>query len=502
MALRYTHNKGDARSFTFQILSNLAHLLTSSPFLLQFFKSPLPTRLVALLLLILAVRLPLLWWGVPLTAVELRALLVGERLHGGSLLYRDVYDATAPLAATLFGGLDLVASRPLWLYRLLSLGLLLVQALRLNFVLNRADVHPERGYVVALVYLLLASVSTDLDTLSPLLLGHTFIILGLSSLLPTSREGYDNRRLFRVGFLVGVAALCYLPLALFLLVGLFAVIIFAANSFRSFLLLLCGFGFPYAVAATFFLYNDALPNFRQFHLIPTFSGLVLGADGLPLALQWRLLVLPGIVLVLALARTFTTSLGLVFQIKFQQLMLVWLLVAGLMMALGRGTAPGTLVLVLPPITYFSLFLWQKAPRGWVVEVLFLTVLSSVVVLRYRQLLHLDTVLRLPAESRYAMQLNPAYARLSGQRLLVLGPDMRPYINNRPASPYLDWRLAHADFGHLNQYAAVYRLARNLSSAPPNVLIDQTNRLAELQYKVPAVFGRYQPTAIRRVYRLK
>ena len=462
----------------------------------------MPSRLVALLLLVLAVRLPLLWWGIPLTAVELRALLVGERLRDGALLYRDVYDATAPLAAALFGGLDLVASRPLWLYRLLSLGLLVTQAVRLNFVLNRADVHPERGYVVALVYLLLASVSTDLDTLSPLLLGQTFIILGISALLPTSREGYDSRRLFRAGFLVGLAALCYLPLASFLLVGLFAVIIFAANSFRSFLLLLCGFGFPYAVVATFFLYNDALPGFRQFHLTPTLSGLVLGADGLPLALQWRLLALPGVVLVLALARTFTTSLGLVFQVKFQQLMLVWLLVASLMVVVGRGTAPGTLVLLLPPITYFSLFLWQKASRGWVVEVLFLTVLGSVVGLRYRELLRLDALLRLPAESRYAMRLNPTYAKLSGQRLLVLGPDLRPYINNRPASPYLDWRLAHADFGYLNQYAAVYRLARNLSPAPPDVLIDQTNRLAELQYKIPAVFSRYQPTSIRRVYRLK
>lgn len=457
---------------------------------------------MALLVLVLAVRLPLLWWGVPLTAIELRALLVGERLHEGALPYRDLYDATAPLAAALFAGLDVVASRPLWLYRIIALALLVTQALRLNFVLNRADVHPERGYLAALTYLLLASATTDLDILSPLLLGHTFIILGLSALLPTSREGYDNRRLFRAGFLIGVAALCYLPLALFLLVGLFAVIIFAANSFRSFLLLLCGFGFPYAVAATFFLYTDALPDFSRFHLVPTLSGLVLGADGLPLLLQWRLLVLPGAVLLLALARMFTTSLGLVFQVKFQQMMLVWLLVAGLMAWAGRGVAPGSLVLVLPPVTYFSLYLWQKAPRGWVVEVVFVAVLASVVGLRYREILHLETVLQFPAESRYAVQPNPQYAAIKGQSLLVLGPDMRPYIDNRPASPYLDWRLAQADFGYLSQYAAVYRLSRNLAPAPPTVLIDQTNRLEELQYKVPAIFGRYQPTATPRVYRLK
>jgi hypothetical protein len=460
--------------------------------LLQFFKSPLPSRLVVLLLLVLAVRLPLLWLGVPLTMAELRAMLVGERLHAGALPYRDLYDATAPLAAALFAALDLFAARPLWLYRVLALALLLTQALRLNKVLNRADVHPERGYLIALTYLVLASVTADLDVLSPLLLGHTFIILGLSALLPTSREGYDNRRLFRAGFLIGVAALCYLPLALFLLVG----------PFRSFLLLLCGFGFPYAVAGTFFLYNDALPAFRQFHLAPTFSGLVMGADGLPLPLQWRLLLLPGVVLILGLVRSFTTSLGLVFQIKFQQLMLVWLLVAILMTAAGRGTAPGSLGLLLPPITYFSLYLWQKAPRLWVAEVLFLLILASVVGLRYRGLLLLEEALHFPVEARYAVQPSARYARLKGQRLLVLGNDMRPYLTNSISSPYLDWRLAQVDFSHLNQYAAVYRVARNLSAAPPTVIIDQTNRLAELQYKVPAIFSRYQPTSTPRVYELK
>jgi len=469
---------------------------------LRFFKSPLPSRLVVLLLLILAVRLPLLWLGVPLTAAELRALLVGERLNEGALLYRDIYDSTAPLAAYLFGALDTVLSRPLWLYRVLALALLLFQALRFNLVLNRADVHPERGFVAALTYLVLGSLTADLDTLSPLLIGHTFLIAALSALLPTSREGYDNRRLFRAGFLIGVAALCYLPLALFLLVGLFAVIIFAANSFRSFLLLVCGFLFPYAVAATFFLYTDSLPSFSQFHLRPTLSGLVAGTDGLPLFVQLRLLIIPGLVLLMALGRSFTTSLGLVFQIKFQQLMLIWLLVALAMAAAGRGMAPGTFGLALPPLTYFSLFMWQKARHAWIMEVLLLALLAGVVVVRYRTLLHLETVLHLPAEQNYAVQPNPAYAAIQGKRLLVLGPDRRPYVQNPLATPYLDWRLSQVDFGHLNEYAAVFRLSQNFALLPPEYIIDDARLMPELQYKVPAVFGRYQPTPMPHVYRRK
>ena len=251
---------------------------------------------------------------------------MGEYLHTHQALpYRDLYDGTAPLAAAIFAGLDALLGRPVLLYRALALALLLVQALRLNLVLNRYDVHPERGYVAALTYLLVGSVSTDLDTLSPLLLGHTFIIFGMSALLPTSREGYDNRRLFRAGLLVGLAALCYLPLGLFVLVGLFAVIIFAANAFRSFLLLLCGALFPYALLVTYLFYVGALPAFAQFHLRPGLAEL--GAGELPAAVQLRLLALPGLVLIAALLRSLGTSLGLVFQSKFRQLMLVWLLVA-------------------------------------------------------------------------------------------------------------------------------------------------------------------------------
>ena len=69
--------------------------------MLTFFKSTLPTRLLLLLLLVLALRLPLLWWGLPLMPIELRAMLVGERLGEGVRLYRDLYDSTAPLAAAL-----------------------------------------------------------------------------------------------------------------------------------------------------------------------------------------------------------------------------------------------------------------------------------------------------------------------------------------------------------------------------------------------------------------
>ncbi len=467
--------------------------------MLRFFKSSLPARLLVLLVLVLGLSLPLLWLGLPLTPIEVRGLLVGEQIHHGALPYRDLYDGTAPLAATLFGLLDVVYSRPVLLYRLLALGLLLLQALRLNQVFNRADVHPERGYVAALTYLLVGSFSTDLDALSPLLVGHTFIVVALSALLPSSREGYDNRRLFRAGFLIGLAALCYLPLALFLALALFAVIIFAANAFRSYLLLLCGFFFPYALVATFFLYTGALPAFAQLHLAPGLNDLSTRAVNLPVLLQLRLLALPAVLLGLALLRTFSTTLGPVFQTKFRQLMLVWLLVAASTAAVGNGIATGSLVLVLPPLAYFGLFLWQKSRYDWALELLLLALLVVTAMLRYRAFVPgLESALHLPAESQYSLRPDPRYAALRGQPLLVLGADPRAYLTARPTTPYLDWQLSQVDFGHLDQYAAVVHLAQNIP-VPPRFLLDQTGLLPRLQQQLPQVFGRYRLTATAQLY---
>ena len=466
--------------------------------MLRFFRSALPAQLLVLLVLVLALRLPLLWLGLPVSAAELRLLLLGEGLGAGAWPYRDLYDGTAPLASVLAGALELAWNRPVLLYRAGALAIMLIQALRLNNVLNRADVHPERGYLAALTYLVVGSLSTQLDELSPLLIGHTFIIFALSALLPTSREGYDNRRLFRAGFLIGLAALCYLPLGLFVVLGLFAVLIFAANSFRSALLLTCGFGSPHALVATVFSYVGALPNFAHMHLERGLNPSLASVDGLPPAVAWPLLAGPAVLLLLALVRTGGTALGLVFQAKFRQLMLVWLLVALAVLAVGRGLAPGSLVLLLPPLTYFGLFLWQKVPgrAGWAPELLFLVVLGSVWTIRYRELVPgLQGLLRLPAESKFAPRPAPAYARLrANSSVLVLGPDRRPYLTHPAARPYLDWPLAQEDFGRLNEYAAVVHIAASLEDNPPAYVIDQQGKMPVLRYLLPSLFGRYEAVA--------
>ena len=194
-------------------------------------------------------------------------MVLGERLSEGFVLYRDVYDTVAPLSAVIYWFLDITFGRNILVYRLLATFLLFVQGIRLNFTFNDSGVLPDKSYLPALLYFLFGSLFFELDTLSPLLIGLTFLIFSLKYLITIPKEGTSNPQLFKAGFIMGLAALCHLPLLLFLGFAFFAVVLFAFNAFRSFLLLLCGFFFPYAVVFTFFLYTEALPNFIQYNLL-------------------------------------------------------------------------------------------------------------------------------------------------------------------------------------------------------------------------------------------
>ena len=71
--------------------------------MIRFFNSAFVTRPIFLLLLFVAINLPLVLIGVPVTLPELKFMVLGERLQEGAAMYRDVFDTTGPLAAMVSG---------------------------------------------------------------------------------------------------------------------------------------------------------------------------------------------------------------------------------------------------------------------------------------------------------------------------------------------------------------------------------------------------------------
>lgn len=416
-------------------------------------------------------------------------MVLGERMANGFLLYRDIFDTEAPMAAAIYWLIDLLVGRSVLVYRVIPIFLIFIQAARLNSVFNRHNVHTDRTYLPTLLYLVASSIFFELDTLTPLLLGMTFVIFSLNYLISFSKEGENNRQLFKAGFILGLGALCYLPLVLFLIVALFAIILFASSSFRSSLLLLCGFIFPYSVVLTYYLYTGSLTNFFDFHLLPGWNFQV---DFLlePLDVL-KILALPVAFLALTVLHTITHAPGLNYQAKILQLMLIWLPVAVVVTIIGKKISTQALLLFLPALAYFGTAFFLQIRKAVIRETFFMVFFSGIILMRFLTFLGWIPPLQIKLTD---LLVNPApkYATIQGKNLLVLNRDLNYYQYNQLTSPYLNWDIAKEDFNELDTYQAVFKIYQNIARHSPDYIVADPRLMQELQYKIPNAFGAYQP----------
>lgn len=426
-------------------------------------------------------------------------MVLGERLQAGAAMYRDVFDTTGPLSALVFWLIDLLDGRSLFLYRLVAAFLLLFQSLNMNFIFNRQQVFPQKTYLPALFYMLGGSFFFEFDTLSPLLLGQLFLVFSIRYLVIVSKEGSNNPKLFKAGFFIGLAALSYLPFSFFLVVAYFAVVFFASNTFRSFLLLLTGFFFPFAVAGTYYLYNGALDNFQEFYL--SAEGLFSFNLLMPLTDLLKLLTLPLLLILAGIFMAANANQGLLFQQKMQQLMFIWFWVAVVMLLASPEISVLSFIYFLPVLAYYSYYLFRPPARWWIPEVIFLVLLTALIAVRYAVPFRIEQYLNINTSALH-LKTDEKYKKIVNGQLLVLGPDFQYYAYNYAASPYLNWNLAKDDFSNLDTYEAVFAIHENISKEPPAFIIDEVGLMPKLIYRLPTVFGRYEAAGPEGLYRLK
>jgi hypothetical protein len=78
-----------------------------------------------------------------------------------------------------------------------------------------------------------------------------------------------------------------------------------------------------------------------------------------------------------------------------------------------------------------------------------------------------------------------------KRLLVLGNNLSPYLNNIPATPYVNWAMAKNEFDDLNNYESIIKILSNFEKDAPQYIIDQQNIMPKIFGRIPALAKRYK-----------
>lgn len=465
--------------------------------MLSFFRVNATYQNISLVLFFALLRLPFLWSEVPLLIPELSWMLVGEQMNRGFMLYRDIWDNISPLSGMVYWAIDSLFGRSQLAYQAAAAMISVFQILYFNYVIRARDVFSEKTYVPGVIYALFLSVSFDLATLSPMLMGSTFLLLAWGAMLTMLQRRQITNDIFEMGLYIGIATLFYLPMALFSIWAFVCLLFYTGTSFRQHILGFFGSVFPLLMVVLFFYLNNGVEDVnrnlltsvfqvRQYNL-NDFSALIIT------------LIIPLAVGFVGFMRMLTNNRIVNYQSRIQQIAAIWFIVSVLTIPLMQYLAPMQFILFVPVMAYFATYYFQSFKRRWIAELLFIGMFGGIALIQYQGLLSMTP--RLTVGRLENLRAKPALlpAEIRNKRILVIGEDEGEYLNNFTATPYLNWDLARYDLENLDNFDSVIHIYDNFRQDPPDYIIDKENLMPKLLDRVPALRKRYKLSPWKGIY---
>ena len=146
--------------------------------------------------------------------------------------------------------------------------IVLLQAIRLNFVLNDLKMFQQSSYITAMTYVLLTAVLPQWCSNSPALLANGLLIWLFIRLCRLYNHASPKTLLFNTGLIVGLSVIFYHPTAILILVVLFALVEVRPFNTAEWVVLLMGIVLPYYFLFSWFFLQDKLSHFTSILPLP------------------------------------------------------------------------------------------------------------------------------------------------------------------------------------------------------------------------------------------
>lgn len=460
--------------------------------MLGYFRINDPYRLVIIFVLLLLFRLPYLISSDWVTIPELRWMIVGERMNEGALLYVDIWDDISLLSALVYKGIDFVFGRSVRALQVLGLILFYFQIFYMNYIALKHKMYHENNYLPALFFGLLGLISFNMITLSPILMGLTFIMLSIDSLLThVETRNKTDANLINIGLFTGIAALFFLPFVNAVIIHAIILLFFTNTLKRRYLLMVYGLFVPMAIAWLYYVWKGNAAGFYNNFLLSLFR---FEADSF-LSLN-TILVLSGFTVFLYLISAFKILSGLgfnIFQVRIQKTMFFASVISFLIWLLYSDKAGYGFVMFLPWFSFFLTHFFLSIRHSLKRELSFLIYFLSVIIIYFGLRFQLFGLDHLVEHSSITIKQDTDYLPpYYDKKILVIGPDIRPYFYGRQATPYFNWELSKSQVEGLNFYDNLEAINRNIRNDMPEFIIDQVNIVPELFDKIPLLGNEFDP----------
>ncbi|PSL04497.1 hypothetical protein [Cecembia rubra] len=423
----------------------------------------------------------------PILQPEMIWQLIGERMSEGNMMYRDILDDSGPFSAIVYWILFVLFGKSILVQKIIASFFLLLQIAYLNYLFNQYKSFDETSYVPAFIGVILVHLSFDLLSLSPALMGSTFIVFALGQLFSQTvlqKEGSDSVLL--TGIFSGIAVCFHFPLVFFLPYMVVIGIIISGFSFRQLLISLSGYLLPILICSVYYFWKDALSDFIYKYIL-TFRTADIYVHvrlrdisilyAVPILFSFLGLFLGAII------RPLTVN-----QQKQLQLMMFFFVFAASSFLLTNRSAPYQLIILLTPFTYFISMLFLSLKRGHLYNGLSIAFVVLVPFVGWGWL----TVQTLNDELRtYGVFPNEQHQITENKKILVLSDDLAYFKNAKQATPYLNYHLTRDLLGSIDNLHEISQAYKNISLDLPEVVVDEDGVFEAFLEKVPILKQKFQ-----------
>ena len=431
--------------------------------------------------------MPIFIHPMPMTAQELKDILLGELLNSGKIMYLQVVD-DSPWASSWFAKIvEFVMGRSIFGRHFLALLIIFFQAAFFAFILIRNRAYNEINYLPAFVFGVICFFSFDMLSFSRELLASTFLLLALNNIFKEIEFKVQRDEIvFNIGVFLGIASLLIFSYSVFLIGSLVILFMFARITLRKALLLTFGFAFPHLALICLYYYRDGLPELVQYFYNTNFTFHSINL------VSWKsiLWLSSGILLFLffALIMLNREARFTKYQSQLLQVMLLWMGVGFIEIAITRELTPHSFITFVPPLSYFISHYILLIRRKWIAESMIWLFLLSIIGIstasRLNKIKRVDYTGIYPTPSKYE-------SFIKKKNILVLGDDLGIYKINQPTSYFLNWNLSKGIFQEPNYFENVILVQNSFEKDKPEIIIDEKGLMKKFFVRLPELNTQYE-----------
>jgi hypothetical protein len=467
--------------------------------LLSIFKINDPYKILVVFIIAIIIQLPIFINGINITLPEIEWHTLGNKLAEGGELYVDIYYPIGPLSAQVYRILSYILPDSYLIYRILGLILIIVQSVLFNYSLIQYKAYNHNTYVPSLIYVMLMMGMEDYITLSPQLMGLTFVILSVSLTFRLIEGRKRNEEDFlKIGLFTGISVLFY-PLYVFLLLPILIALLFFTNTvIRRYFLLTFGFMLPLFLTWLKYFWNNQLPEFyfnMSYLIMPGNERAIISWPGLI-----AIVIIPSAYLVYALLRIAQSTAFINYQIRLQKYYFLYVIFGIIIILLDYHQTSHILIVIIPVTAFFISHMFLMLKKRFLSEVLFLIFLSLIVLQNYNASFELVTRSQIMNYSSQYLKSEDNTADASGKKILVLGEDTGKYYRNFLATPYLSWVMLEGQIEDLDNYDNIISVFENIKKDLPDIIIDDHAVMPHLLSHMPELSILYQKNGMK-IYQL-